>query len=118
MSKEVKTLVESDGRLYYNMVYATWNGPGWFEGFAKILNEAYKAGSTTSDKLLLVITKERLNQIIAEEIQNEINLKNYHFVISLIYHFDKSNQFDLSLILQNADNKQENIGVLRQTPDL
>jgi hypothetical protein len=59
--KEVKTLVESDGRLYYNMVYAAWNGPGWFEGFAKVLNNAYKAGSKTSDQLLAVITKERLN---------------------------------------------------------
>ena len=61
LDKEVKTLVESDGRLYYNMVYAAWNGPGWFKGFAKVLNDAYKAGSTTSDKLLIVITKERLN---------------------------------------------------------
>lgn len=61
LDKEVKTLVESDGRLYYNMVYAAWNGPGWFKGFAKVLNEAYKAGSKTSDQLLAVITKERLN---------------------------------------------------------
>jgi hypothetical protein len=57
----VKTLVESDGRLYYNMVYATWNGEGWFKGFAIILNNAYKAGSTTSDQLLTVITKERIS---------------------------------------------------------
>ena len=61
MDKEVRALVESDGRLYYNMVYAAWNGPGWFIGFAKVLNEAYKAGSTTSDKLLIAITKERLS---------------------------------------------------------
>ena len=61
LDKEVKTLVESDGRLYYNMVYAAWNGPGWFKGFAKVLNDAYKAGSKTSDKLVVIITKERLN---------------------------------------------------------
>lgn len=61
LNKEVKALVESDGRLFYNMVYATWNGSGWFEGFAQILNEAYKAGSTTSDQLLTVITKERIS---------------------------------------------------------
>jgi hypothetical protein len=61
LDKEVKTLVESDGRLYYNMVYAAWNGPGWFKGFAKVLNDAYKAGSKTSDQLVTIITKERLN---------------------------------------------------------
>jgi hypothetical protein len=57
----VKTLIESDGRLYYNMVYAAWNGPGWFKGFAKLLNNAYNSGSKTSDALLDVITKDRIN---------------------------------------------------------
>ena len=57
----VRTLIESDGRLYYNMIYATWNGPGWFGGFAKLLTNAYNAGSKTSDQLLTVITKERIS---------------------------------------------------------
>ena len=61
LNKEVKALVESDGRLFYNMVYASWNGGGWFRGFSKVLNEAYKAGSKTSDQLLTVITNERLS---------------------------------------------------------
>jgi len=61
LNKEVKALVESDGRLFYNMVYASWNGGGWFRGFAKVLNEAYKAGSKTPDQLLTVITNERLS---------------------------------------------------------
>jgi hypothetical protein len=43
------------------MVYASWNGGGWFRGFAKVLNEAYKSGSKTSDQLLTVITKERVS---------------------------------------------------------
>jgi hypothetical protein len=57
----VRTLIESDGRLYYNMVYASWNGSGWFGGFAKLLTNAYNAGSKTSDQLLTVITKERIS---------------------------------------------------------
>ena len=61
LNKEVKTLVESDGRLFYNMVYASWNGEGWFKGFSTILNDAYKTGSKTSDQLLIVITKERVS---------------------------------------------------------
>jgi hypothetical protein len=59
LNENVRTLVESDGRLYYNMVYAAWNGPGWFKGFASLLNNAYSRGYKTSDSLLDVITKER-----------------------------------------------------------
>ena len=61
IDKDVKTLVESDGRLFYNMVYASWNGEGWFKGFATLLNNAYKRGSKTSEQLLTVITQERIN---------------------------------------------------------
>ena len=61
LDKEVTALVEGDGRLFYHMVYASWNGEGWFRGFSKLLNNAYKRGSKTSDSLLDVITKERLN---------------------------------------------------------
>jgi hypothetical protein len=59
LQKEVRTLVESDGRLYYHMVYSAWNGPGWFKGFARFLNNAYASGAKTSDALLAAITKER-----------------------------------------------------------
>jgi hypothetical protein len=61
LDKEVKTLVESDGRLFYNMVYASWNGGGWFKGFAALLNNSYKRGYKTSEQLLEVITQERIN---------------------------------------------------------
>lgn len=61
LDKDVQTLVESDGRLYYNMVYASWNGIGWFKGFATLLNNAYYRGFKTSDALLDVITKERIS---------------------------------------------------------
>jgi hypothetical protein len=61
MDKNVKTLVESDGRLFYNMVYASWNGIGWFKGFSEVLNNAYKRGSKTSEQLLTVITQERIS---------------------------------------------------------
>jgi hypothetical protein len=59
LNAEVLKLVVSDGRLYYNMVYAVWNGLGWFIGFSKILNEAYKNGAKTSDALLTTIVNER-----------------------------------------------------------
>lgn len=61
LDKEVTALVEGDGRLFYHMVYASWNGEGWFRGFSKLLNNAYKHGSKTSDNLLDLITKERIS---------------------------------------------------------
>jgi hypothetical protein len=61
LDKDVKALVESDGRLYYNMVYASWNGAGWFKGFASLLNNAYHRGAKTSDKLLDVFVRERIS---------------------------------------------------------
>ena len=60
LDKEVIALVESDGRLFYNMVYAVWNGPGYFEGYSKILNNSYKHGYKTSEQLLDVFLKERI----------------------------------------------------------
>ncbi len=61
LDPQVKTLVESDGRLFYHMVYASWNGSGWFAGFSKLLNSYYKRGYKTSEQLLTVITQERIN---------------------------------------------------------
>ncbi len=53
-------LIESDGRLYFNMVYAVFNGPGFFRGFAKLLNEAYVSGKQTSDELVKIFIDERV----------------------------------------------------------
>ena len=61
LDPKVRALVESDGRLYYNMVYASWNGSGWFKGFGALLNNAYARGYKTSESLLEVITQERIN---------------------------------------------------------
>ena len=61
LDPKVRALVESDGRLYYNMVYASWNGSGWFKGFSEVLNNAYTRGYKTSESLLEVITQERIN---------------------------------------------------------
>ena len=60
LDKEVIALVESDGRLFYNMVYAVWNGPAYFKGYSIILNNSYKRGYKTSEQLLDVFLKERI----------------------------------------------------------
>ena len=40
--KELRTLIESDGRLLFNFVYACWNGDRWFKGFAERITSSYK----------------------------------------------------------------------------
>ena len=59
-NKELLSLIESDSRLYFNIVYAVFNGAGFFKGFAKILENAYNGGKRTSDELLKVIVDERV----------------------------------------------------------
>lgn len=59
-NNELKSIIESDGRLYFNMIYAVFNGAGFFNGFAKILENAYNGGKRTSDELLKVIVDERV----------------------------------------------------------
>ena len=60
LDKEVIALILSDGRLFYNMVYAVWNGPAYFKGYSNILNNSYKHGYKTSEQLLDVFLKERI----------------------------------------------------------
>jgi len=60
-NKEIQTLIKSDGRLYFNFVYATWNGPGWFQGFSKEIISAYNNGTRKADELAAIFIKRRIN---------------------------------------------------------
>jgi hypothetical protein len=52
---ETKKRIESNPGLLLHMSYATWNGPGHFQKFAKKLETAVKEGK--SDEELLDIAK-------------------------------------------------------------
>ena len=56
----IKQLVESDGRLYFNMVYAVYNGGRYFNGLCKMMRKAYDSGTKTADGLLKVVVDERV----------------------------------------------------------
>ena len=53
---ETKKRIEGNEGLLLHMSYATWNGPGHFQKFAKKLEDAVKAGK--SDEELLDIAKD------------------------------------------------------------
>jgi hypothetical protein len=58
---ELKTIIQSDGRLFFNFVYAVYNGSGYFEGFSKKIVEAYNSGVKSSDELLGIFLNLRKN---------------------------------------------------------
>ena len=58
----VKERIAQDGRLLYHFIRATWNGEGWFQGFAKKMNEALLAfPNITNDALVNVAYNSRKN---------------------------------------------------------
>jgi hypothetical protein len=58
--KKIQDVIRSDGRLYFNFVYATWNGQSFFERYANAVEKAYNAGTT--DPLQLANLVVRLRQ--------------------------------------------------------
>ena len=58
---EIQTVIKSDGRLYFNFVYAQWNGPGWFAGWAREVRAAYKNGTKDPEQLAALFVRRRIN---------------------------------------------------------
>lgn len=58
---EIQNVIKSDGRLYFNFVYAQWNGPGWFAGWAKEVRTAYKNGTKSPEQLAALFVRRRIN---------------------------------------------------------
>ncbi len=68
LSDEARNIVMSDPKLYFNFAYASYNGPGWFQKFAKKFNQKVEDGVTDLDTLrdyALQLRKESGNWIIA-----------------------------------------------------
>lgn len=69
LSEKSREIVESDPRILFHFIYATWNGSGWFKKFADKFNKAVANGVTNKDKLLDVALKSRTesgNDLIAK----------------------------------------------------
>jgi hypothetical protein len=69
LSKEAQDVVNSDYRLFFNFVYATWNGQGWFRKFANKLNYEVKKGNYDTTNLFnkMINAREQSgNSLIAQ----------------------------------------------------
>lgn len=60
LSPKSRKIVESDNRLFFHFVYATWNGSGWFQKFAKKINEAVNSGVTNKNQLVQIALQSRI----------------------------------------------------------
>jgi hypothetical protein len=59
--KEIIDVINSDGRLMFNFVYATWNGPGWFQGWAGEIKSKYLGGMKDSGELASYFVRRRIS---------------------------------------------------------
>jgi hypothetical protein len=69
LSPEAADIISKDPALTFNFVYATWNGPGWFQRFAKIINQEVASGNTDPKSLLRIAVDRRIssgNSLIAQ----------------------------------------------------
>ena len=61
LSKKSLEIINSDNKLLFNFIYATWNGPGWFKTFATQFNDAVEKDITDIKKLRKLVLESRKN---------------------------------------------------------
>lgn len=62
LTQQTINAVSADPRLTIHMVYAVWNGPGWFKKFGQDLNNAIARGITQPNELAAVALGSRTNE--------------------------------------------------------
>jgi hypothetical protein len=68
LTPEAQKIVNSSKALTFNFIYATWNGPGWFQKFGKKFNEDVKSNLSIGE-LVSKVLQYRLdsgNRIIVD----------------------------------------------------
>lgn len=61
LTPESREIVKNNPKLFFNFVYATYNGPGWFDKFAKIINSEVSKGNTNPESLVDIDIMNRKN---------------------------------------------------------
>jgi hypothetical protein len=56
---EARKIVNGDAGLTFNFLYATYNGEGWFQKFAREINESVEQGTTDPKELLKIAIDTR-----------------------------------------------------------
>ena len=61
LTPESRKLVNSNNGLKFHFWYACWNGPGYFQKFANVINKAVSDGVESPKELLSIAINSRLN---------------------------------------------------------
>jgi hypothetical protein len=61
LTPEAREIVKNNPKLYFNFAYATFNGPGWFDKFAKIINNEVSKGNKDPESLVDIDIMNRKN---------------------------------------------------------
>jgi peptidoglycan hydrolase-like protein with peptidoglycan-binding domain len=85
LSAAAQNAVNSSKRLLFHFAYAVWNGPGFFQGFARVVNQGVAAGKTIEELVDLSIDarNKRLggtawakgNRVVVDTIKNDPDLE-------------------------------------------
>jgi len=59
LTPEAQKIINSSKALTFNFIYATWNGPSWFEKFAKKFNEDVKNNLSVNELIKKVLEYRR-----------------------------------------------------------
>lgn len=66
-SPELKKRVENNDRLLMHFSYASWNGPGFFQKFAKSLNKSVEEGKSDTELLSQAISDRKNTRLIRQD---------------------------------------------------
>lgn len=61
LNKDLIKIVNTDPRLLLHFAYASWNGSGWFQRFAKLMNARWQSGERNADVLYQGAINDRKN---------------------------------------------------------
>lgn len=113
LSSEALKVVESSKQLLFHFAYAVWNGPAFFQSFAKAINNAVSQGKT-GDELIDVAVESRnarfggtdwakANTVVTNLIKNDPELKEHKRSIMKNSIFDSSNKNHMRILKEELD---------------
>jgi peptidoglycan hydrolase-like protein with peptidoglycan-binding domain len=73
LSPESAAIVSKDPALTFHFVYATFNGSGWFQKFARLINNAVTSGNTDPKSLLALAMQDRV--ATSSSLMNQVGAK-------------------------------------------
>lgn len=76
LSPKSQKIVNNSNSLLFHFIYASWNGPGYFQKFAEAFNNAVDDGVTSVSELKKVAIQSRRNSSVSGSVNKIENIMN------------------------------------------